>query len=157
MGRTTHGFTLIELMLVVAIIGLLAAIAVPKFGNLIIKAKEAGVKAQLGALRSAFSIYQADNEGYYPMATLFVDRILVPKYIEQIPSISIPTVSESIHPKGSRFLPADAPQDINWFPNAGRPWFTQIWTTPQGHSYMTGFIGVNCTHPDSNGRIWSTW
>ncbi|HND64395.1 MAG TPA: prepilin-type N-terminal cleavage/methylation domain-containing protein, partial [Elusimicrobiota bacterium] len=57
------GFTLIELMLVVAIIGLLAAIAVPKFANLVIKAKEASTRGKLGTVRSALSIYYADNEG----------------------------------------------------------------------------------------------
>ena len=53
-------------MLVVAIIGLLAAIAIPKFANLVVKAKEASIKGKLGTLRSAISIYYADNEGIYP-------------------------------------------------------------------------------------------
>ncbi len=66
MEKGMHGFTLIELMLVVAIIGLLAAIAIPKFGNLVIKAREASVKGALGTLRSAISIYYANNEGQYP-------------------------------------------------------------------------------------------
>lgn len=61
-----RGFTLIELMLAVAIIGLLSAIAVPKFGNLIDKAREASLKGQLGSLRSALSLYYADNEGIFP-------------------------------------------------------------------------------------------
>lgn len=61
-----RGFTLIELMLVVAIVALLAAIAIPKFANLIDKAKEAGMKGNLGVLRSALTIYYADNEGLYP-------------------------------------------------------------------------------------------
>ncbi|MBK7546276.1 MAG: prepilin-type N-terminal cleavage/methylation domain-containing protein [Elusimicrobia bacterium] len=60
------GFTLIELMLVVAIIGLLASIAIPKFGKLIIRSKEAAVKGKLGSLRSAISIYYAENEGEFP-------------------------------------------------------------------------------------------
>ena len=64
-----HGFTLIELMIVVAIIGILSAIAVPKFGNLVRKAKEAAVKGGLGALRSAISIYYADTEGTFPQDT----------------------------------------------------------------------------------------
>jgi prepilin-type N-terminal cleavage/methylation domain-containing protein len=65
-NRGDSGFTLIELMLVVAILSLLAAIAIPKFGNMIIKAKEAAVKANLGALRGALTIYYSDNEGIYP-------------------------------------------------------------------------------------------
>ena len=62
----TGGFTLIELMLVVAIVALLAAIAIPKFADLIDKSREAAMKGNLGVLRSALSIYYADNEGLYP-------------------------------------------------------------------------------------------
>ncbi len=51
-----RGFTLIELMLMAAIIGLLVAIAIPKFANLIQKAKEAVLKGQVGAIRSALTI-----------------------------------------------------------------------------------------------------
>ena len=57
------GFTLIELMIVVAIIGLLAAIALPKFANLVTKAREATIKGKLGSLRSALSLYYADTAG----------------------------------------------------------------------------------------------
>lgn len=92
------GFTLIELMLVVAIIGLLAAIAVPKFANLVIKAKEASTRGKLGSVRSAMGIYYADNEGHFP----YIDenlqdnlsRSLVPIYLASIPALEIPSVPE---------------------------------------------------------------
>ena len=60
------GFTLIELMIVVAIIGTLAAIAIPKFAGLIRKSGEGASKGNLGALRSAMSIYYGDLEGQFP-------------------------------------------------------------------------------------------
>src|SRR5216684_2042121 len=68
--KTKRGFTLIELMIVVAIIGILAAIAIPKFAQLITKGNEANTKGNLGALRSALSIYYGDTEGFYPADTL---------------------------------------------------------------------------------------
>src|SRR5690348_15889507 len=62
----SKGFTLIELMIVVAIIGILAAVAIPKSAHLVTKSKEASVKGGLGAVRSAVSIYYGDLEGSYP-------------------------------------------------------------------------------------------
>ncbi len=64
--KMSHGFTLIELMIVVAIIGILAAIAIPQFANLVAKSQEGRTKANLGTIRSALSIYYGDSEGWYP-------------------------------------------------------------------------------------------
>ncbi|HMU74905.1 MAG TPA: prepilin-type N-terminal cleavage/methylation domain-containing protein, partial [Elusimicrobiota bacterium] len=78
------GFTLIELMLVVAIIGLLSAIALPKFANLVNRSKEASIKGNLGVLRSAMSLYYADNEGWVPRVSSPGD-FYVEKYIDSVP------------------------------------------------------------------------
>lgn len=68
--RRLIGFTLVELMITVTIIAILASIAIPKFADMIQKAKEGATKAGLGALRSALSIYYADTEGLYPEETI---------------------------------------------------------------------------------------
>ena len=57
MKMSKKGFTLIELMIVVAIIGILAAIAIPKFANLINKSKEGATKGALSTVRSAIQVY----------------------------------------------------------------------------------------------------
>jgi prepilin-type N-terminal cleavage/methylation domain-containing protein len=139
------GFTLIELMLVVAIIGLLASIAIPKFAGLIIKSKEAAVKGQLGGLRSAISIYYSDNEGIYPDPFTDLAATLVPKYIDAIASIRIPTVPLSTHPYAKRSRPD---RDDSAWGAVLTSWY---------YDWSTRELFVNCTHLDSTGRVWSTY
>ena len=64
----SRGFTLVELMIVVAIIGILAAVAIPKFAQMLEKSREGATKGNLGAIRSAVSNYYADQQGWYPIA-----------------------------------------------------------------------------------------
>ncbi|MEA3506689.1 MAG: type II secretion system protein [Elusimicrobiota bacterium] len=84
--KNNRAFTLIELMIVIAIIGILAASAVPKFANLINKAKESTAKGNLGAIRSAVTIYYADRLEY----PTELDG-LVPKNINRLPGAAVPT------------------------------------------------------------------
>src|SRR5438045_8258910 len=92
MKMTKRGFTLIELMIVVAIIGILAAIAIPKFSQLITKGNEANTKGNLGAIRSALSIYYGDSEGSYPTDTLN-SLTLGARYMTNLPIAKLPQVS----------------------------------------------------------------
>ncbi|APD09513.1 MULTISPECIES: type II secretion system protein [Thermus] len=58
------GFTLIELAIVIVIIGILVAIAVPRFVDLSGDAKDAAVQATASSIRSAYAIYVAQNKDY---------------------------------------------------------------------------------------------
>jgi prepilin-type N-terminal cleavage/methylation domain-containing protein len=62
-----HGFTLVELMVVVAIIGILVAIAVPVYNAITIRAEQATIEYNLRVLDGAIMMYHAKN-GHYPVS-----------------------------------------------------------------------------------------
>ena len=65
MLRSRKGFTLIELLIVVVIIGILAAIAIPKFGSTKDKAYVAAMKSDLRNLATYEESFAADSGGKY--------------------------------------------------------------------------------------------
>lgn len=64
--RSSTAFTLIELLIVVAIIGILAAIAVPNFINAMMRAKIAKAESELRTITTALESYKVDNSIYPP-------------------------------------------------------------------------------------------
>ena len=150
------GFTLIELMLVVAIIALLAAISVPKFANLVTKSREASLRGKLGAVRSAITLYYVDMDGQSPIGggnNIHINHPvfgtdLVPKYLDEIPPVTIPTAPS--HAAANRSLGLAT---ADWPPNPAGP---------GNCSYHAAFFSapttfILCTHTDSLGRIWSQY
>ena len=65
--RGSDGFTLIELMIVVSIIGILATLAVPSYQSSVVKAKEAALRQDLSTLRDVLDQHKAD-QGKYPLS-----------------------------------------------------------------------------------------
>ena len=75
------GFTLIELMTVIAIMGVLVAIALPNYKASIIQSKEAVLKEDLTRLRSLLDQYQADR-GHFPES---LEKLVEDGYLRQLP------------------------------------------------------------------------
>ena len=86
--KNQKGFTLIELMIVVAIIGILAAIALPKFAQMLEKARAGQTKGNVGALRSAASIYYGDNGGSWPYTLSTTTAYFFSAYLDEIKPVA---------------------------------------------------------------------
>lgn len=118
-------FTLLELLIVVAIIGILAAIAVPNFLESQVRAKVSRVKADMRALKLAIECYRTDHsalpEGdYFPedFVRYRLSRLTTPvAYISSLPGDPFYTTTYSRTPAG------DEPSFIYHIARHHRYWF----------------------------------
>ena len=141
MNKIKKGFTLIELMIVVAIIGILAAIAIPKFADLINKSKEGATKGSLSSVRSAIQVYYGDNEGWFPIDTLGCLTTNA-KYLNAIPVAKLPSTGH-----------ADNATVYNTVADASAGWY---YANDKTVSNTWGNFSVDCTHMDLKlSGVWS--
>jgi prepilin-type N-terminal cleavage/methylation domain-containing protein len=142
-GKTaTSGFTLIELMIVVAIIGILAAIAIPKFASLIRQSGEGASKGNLGALRSALNIYYGNLNGLYPqtLATLTTNGA----FMGAIPVAKAPNYhTDSSGETDDQTFTSNDFGGWEYDNNNGDANYGNVW--------------VSCTHTDTKGNVWDTY
>jgi general secretion pathway protein G len=80
-ARLQHGFTLVELLVVMLIIGLLLSIAVPRYFHTVAKARETVLRQDLLILREAIDKHVADLNQYPDTLAALVDK----KYVKAVP------------------------------------------------------------------------
>lgn len=79
--RRARGYTLLELLVVMAVLGILAAVAVPQLLKTPIRAREAALKENLFTFRSMIDQYYADK-GNYPDS---LETLVTDGYIRKVP------------------------------------------------------------------------
>jgi general secretion pathway protein G len=83
--KNQQGFTLIEIMVVIIILGLLAGLVLPKFLGQEEKAKVEVAKTQIRALEGALDAYKLDN-GFYPDTEQGLDALIKKPEVGRIPT-----------------------------------------------------------------------
>ena len=69
--RKNHGFTLVEILIVVVILGILAAIVIPQFSQASLEARESSLKSDLQAIRSQIELYKIQHLEELPTVANF--------------------------------------------------------------------------------------
>lgn len=68
--RSEKGFTLVELLIVVIILGILAAVVIPQFNSAASESKEAALASNLATVRQAIEMYKVQHDDAFPGATI---------------------------------------------------------------------------------------
>ncbi len=135
-------FTLIELIVVVSIIALLAAVAIPKYGELLEKANLGATLGNLSTIRSAISMYNANNFSF-PSSIDPASCIAFKEFIgETIPYVKAKR-PYSNPPYGNNVTLGTA------IPNTmGSGWY---------YDYSTGYVYINSIANDIEGKSYTTY
>ncbi len=143
--RTASGFSLVELVIVVVIVGLLAAIAIPRFSRGAKGATDSALAGDLAVLRNAIEMYAAEHSGNFPAAATFTAQLTQYSNLAGATSIT----KTSTHPYGPYLHAVPALKDGDKAGNAlvaaqdGVP-------TAENSTEDVGWL-----YDPSTGRIWA--
>ncbi|KWT72733.1 MULTISPECIES: type IV pilin protein [unclassified Variovorax] len=107
--RKQHGFTLIELVITIAVVGILAAIALPSYQQYVIRSKRSAAQAQMMDIANRQQQYMLANRGYADKTALEAGGYILPAevstgydYTITLGTGAVPAFTVTFTPKGSQ-------------------------------------------------------
>ncbi len=106
--KKQSGFTIVELLIVIVIIGILAAITIVAYNGIQQRARDSARTSDIAGIQKALELYRADNDSYpsagsdnvgYNLSDL--STALVPKYINSIPNDPVTAFTNYQYVRGS--------------------------------------------------------
>ena len=152
--KSTRAFTLIELLIVVAIIGILAAIAVPNFLNAQTRAKIARVYADIKAQGTALEQYRLDNNNYPPSNVAAPRLRLLTTPMAYIATLPKDTFSNTLDPAQMSsfgyFHYVEKKSEDAWFRSDWHSWHSDLQTSANANLDVPGGLAwhIRSVGPD---------
>ena len=142
------GFTLVEILIVVVILGILAAIVIPQFTNASQAAKASQLTAQLQTIRSQLELAQIEHQGVYPTLKGAKETGWAPLLIESQRVSGYDATTDNSTTKAGPYL--QKPPVNPFFAGADG---TLVGENPESDAWFydvaTGFIAANATDLDT--------
>ena len=155
-----RAFTLVELLIVIILVAVLAAIAIPRFSDSALKAKESALRANLKLIREAGDRAEADTGLTLPVSALAQLAAPATGWRRQAMNTTWPTVNLDASTWKGPYLRAVPFNDFsrnNTYTVGQTNNSSVAWTHESRQTYNSSYYSYPSTKVGSNGRAYRDW